>query len=42
MLALIVLGTWNHQRRLARFGADRAWSSFVAPTSPRRIARQIS
>jgi hypothetical protein len=26
MLALIVVGTLNHQRRLARFGADRSWS----------------
>lgn len=28
MLFLLVLGTWRHQRRLARFGADRSWSSF--------------
>jgi hypothetical protein len=28
MLALILFGTWSHQRRLARFGADRSWSSF--------------
>jgi len=27
MLLLLVLGTWNHQRRVARFGADRSWSS---------------
>jgi hypothetical protein len=27
MIALLVLGTWNHQRRLARFGVDRSWSS---------------
>jgi hypothetical protein len=26
ILALILFGTWNHQRRLARFGADRSWS----------------
>jgi hypothetical protein len=27
MLLLLVLGTWSHQRRLARFGVDRSWSS---------------
>jgi hypothetical protein len=27
MLALLAFGTWNHQRRLARFGVDRSWSS---------------
>jgi hypothetical protein len=27
MWFLIVLGTWNHQKRLARFGADKSWSS---------------
>lgn len=27
MLLLITLGTWNHQRRVARFGADKSWSS---------------
>lgn len=28
MLLLIILGTWNHQKRLARTGVDRSWSSF--------------
>jgi hypothetical protein len=28
MLLLVVAGTRGHQRRLARFGADRSWSSF--------------
>ena len=28
MLLLIALGTYRHQQRLARFGADRSWSSF--------------
>lgn len=28
MLGLLVLGTWNHHRRVVRFGADRSWSSF--------------
>jgi hypothetical protein len=27
MLALLALGVWNHQRRLAKFGADKSWSS---------------
>lgn len=28
MLALIAIGTWQHRRRLKRFGADPSWSSF--------------
>jgi len=35
MLLLIVLGTWNHQRRLARFGVDKSWSSFSGRSGPR-------
>lgn len=27
MWFLIVLGTWNHRRRLAKFGVDKSWSS---------------
>lgn len=27
MLLIIVLGTWQHQRRLAKFGVDKSWSS---------------
>jgi len=27
VLLIIVFGTWNHQRRLARFGVDKSWSS---------------
>lgn len=27
MLALLAFGTWNHQRRLAKFGVDKSWSS---------------
>lgn len=30
MLLLLVAGTWRHQRRLTRFGADRSWSSSFA------------
>ena len=28
MLLLLVLGTWNHQKRLARNGVDKSWSTF--------------
>lgn len=28
MLLLLVVGTYRHQRRMARFGADKSWSSF--------------
>ena len=35
MLLLLVFGTWNHQRRLARFGVDRSWSSFSGRSEPR-------
>jgi hypothetical protein len=35
MLFLLVLGTWNHQRRLARFGVDKSWSSSSARSAPR-------
>lgn len=27
MLFLVVMGTWQHQRRLAKFGVDKSWSS---------------
>jgi hypothetical protein len=27
MLALLVLGTWNHQKRLAKNGVDKSWST---------------
>ena len=35
MLLLVVLGTWNHQKRLARFGVDKSWSSFSGRSAPR-------
>jgi hypothetical protein len=35
MLLLLVAGTWNHRKRLARFGADRSWSSFSRRSVPR-------
>jgi hypothetical protein len=34
MLALIALGTWRHQRRLAAFGVDRSWSSSSGRSEP--------
>ncbi|MET1111672.1 MAG: hypothetical protein ABWX67_09125 [Allosphingosinicella sp.] len=40
MLLLIAIGTWNHQRRLAKFGVDKSWSSSsghsarLPPTGP--------
>jgi len=36
ILAIIAIGTWRHQRRLARFGVDRSWSSFSARSEPMR------
>ncbi|MEO0439823.1 MAG: hypothetical protein AAF067_02990 [Pseudomonadota bacterium] len=27
MLFLLAIGTWRHQQRLRKFGADRSWSS---------------
>jgi cytochrome c-type biogenesis protein CcmH/NrfF len=35
MLLLLVAGTWNHQRRLARFGVDKSWSSSSGRSEPR-------
>lgn len=26
MIVLIIVGTWRHQQRMARFGTDRSWS----------------
>lgn len=36
MLLLIVLGTWRHQQRLAKFGIDRSWSNFSVPWGRRQ------
>lgn len=38
VLLIIVLGTWNHRRRLRRFGADRSWSSSSSRSGRRRPA----
>jgi hypothetical protein len=35
MLLLIAFGTWNHQRRLVRFGVDKSWSSFSGRSETR-------
>jgi hypothetical protein len=34
ILAILAIGTFNHQRRLARFGEDKSWSSSSAPSGP--------
>jgi hypothetical protein len=36
MLLLIIVGTWRHQQRLARFGADKSWSTFSARSAAKR------
>jgi hypothetical protein len=36
MLLLIIVGTWRHQQRLARFGADKSWSSFFGRSAAKR------
>lgn len=35
ILAILAIGTFNHRRRLARFGTDRSWSSSFAHSAPR-------
>ena len=42
MMLLLVLGTWNHQKRLARFGVDKSWSSSSRRSAPRPPAGPIS
>lgn len=42
MLLVLVVGTWNHQRRLARFGVDKSWSSSSGRSVPRHPAGPIS
>jgi hypothetical protein len=34
MMLMLLIGTWNHQRRLAKYGVDRSWSSFSGPSAP--------
>ncbi len=42
MWFLIVLGTWNHQRRLARNGVDKSWSTSFGRWDRRRPGGPIS
>jgi hypothetical protein len=42
MMLILVLGTWNHQKRLARFGVDKSWSSSSPPSAPPPPAGPIS
>lgn len=34
MLLCVLIGTWQHRKRLTRFGADRSWSSFSSRSEP--------
>jgi hypothetical protein len=36
ILAIMVCGTWLHQRRVRKFGSDRSWSTFCARRGPAR------
>jgi hypothetical protein len=42
MLLLLALGTWNHQRRLTRNGADKSWSTSSGRWDRRPPAGPIS
>lgn len=42
MMLMLVLGTWSHQKRLARYGADRSWSNSSPRSAPRPPAGPIS
>lgn len=42
MWFLVVLGTWNHQRRLARNGVDKSWSTSFSRSGPRPPGGPIS
>lgn len=42
MWFLIVLGTWNHQKRLARHGVDKSWSTSSGRWDRRPPAGPIS
>jgi hypothetical protein len=36
ILAILALGTWQHRKRMKRFGADKSWSSFLSRPGPSR------
>jgi hypothetical protein len=42
MMLILVLGTWQHQKRLAKFGVDRSWSSSSDRWDRRRPPGPIS
>lgn len=42
MIVLLVFGTWNHQKRLARNGVDKSWSTFSDRWDRRPPAGPIS
>lgn len=42
MLFLLALGTWNHQKRLAKYGVDKSWSNSSGPSDLQPPAGPIS
>ncbi|HYE27387.1 MAG TPA: hypothetical protein VEA61_04035 [Allosphingosinicella sp.] len=42
ILAIIALGTWHHQRRLAKYGADNSWSNSSVRWDPKPPAGRTS
>lgn len=38
ILAIIAIGTFNHRRRVTRFGADSSWTRSSARSDPKRTA----
>jgi hypothetical protein len=42
MILMLIIGTWNHQRRLARNGVDRSWSTSSGRWDRRRPGGPIS
>jgi hypothetical protein len=39
ILAIMVLGTWRHQQRVARSGDDPSWSGLAGRSAKRRRGR---
>jgi hypothetical protein len=42
MLLIIVVGTWQHRKRLERRGVDRSWSSFSSGSETRHPTGRIA
>jgi hypothetical protein len=42
MILMLIIGTWNHQKRLARNGVDKSWSSSFGRSGPPPPAGPIS